>query len=416
MENKRKTIDRARQYSGILAEVLKQERAEIKACRILKEYENHSMATSTLQEGRESIRTLIDSNRGGSTGMHGFIGERAQVYISNAKSIAEGKETRYRLLDDGSPIDYMRDDVPIQQKACNSGGTLSLDQVLKHSSKYPFFNKQGGVYQIPKDHYRTYMELRNMPREEAGKLLKHDFGLWKRVHSFTDEHPDIRLEPMVVSYDEIQAGKIGMTLDMIEKDLMKEHQDHIRQVVDYSKASFFEGMKVTAFSAAFEGTMDGLFCSVEKVREGKTVFDFTEQDWKDIGWTTAKGSGKGALRGAATYILVNAVNISGPIASAGITTSFKVAEDIKDYCDNGCSTEQIRARVGEHLIEGAVSAGSTLAAMALCARVIPISAPYGKAVQICAGLAGNYIGCKGASVLKEFIKERKEDGHLNNIC
>ena len=47
-------------------------------------------AMQELQTLADSIDELIKKNRGGSTGIHGFIGERAQVYLSNAWSLIKG--------------------------------------------------------------------------------------------------------------------------------------------------------------------------------------------------------------------------------------------------------------------------------------------------------------------------------------
>ena len=393
----------ARQWPGILAEVLKQERAEIKANRILTIRQDYLVAADTLKEGRESIRSVIASNRGGNTGVHGFIGERAQVFISNALSIAEGGEAHYRLLDDNGPVDYLRDNTPIQQKACNPGNTLGLRAVGVHADMYPNFAPNGGVHQIPKDNYMNYLRYLHMDKGSAGKLRKPDLRSWRNARAFAEEYPEVTLEPMIVTYDEIQVGNIENTLDTYEEQLAQKRDKRFDEAVKASKASFGEGVKVTAFSAAFEGGMDGILCAVNKTRQGTCISEFSKSDWQEVGVTTAKGSGRGAVRGAATYLLVNGAGVPGPAAAAGITTSFKIAEDIKDYRDEKCSSEELKDRVKEHVIEEVVSAGSTLAAMTLCSRLIPVCTPQGKVIQICAGLVGNYIGSKGLSAVKNYI-------------
>ena len=408
MSRKEKCSSTLHQWSGILTEVLRQERIETKASKILMAYENHAEAVDTLQEGRKSIQNLIASNRGGATGMHGFIGERAQVYISNALSLAEGKGAHYLLLDDNGAVDYLRDGIRIQQKACNSGNMLGMDHIVRHDKMYPRFTPEGGIYQIPKDQYHNYLRYLNMESSIASKLRRSEFRTWKNIQAFTVAHPDITIEPMVVTYDEIQVGNIEGTLDNYKKQIDDKRDERIREAVNASRASLGEGVKVTAFSALLEGGVVGVLCFVGKTKQGTPLEKFSTEDWTDVGKTTAKSAGRGAVRGAATYILVNGIGIPGPFVSAGITTSFKITEDVMDYCSDKSSIEEVRDRVRCHAIEGAVSGGSTWAAMALCAKLIPIGGPCGKLIQMGAGLVGSYIGLKGISTIRS-CAERSED-------
>ena len=59
---------------------------------------------------------LLLQNRGGTTGMHGFIGERVQVSFSNARAVMQGQEKAYTLIDDNGMTDYLRGNTLIQQK------------------------------------------------------------------------------------------------------------------------------------------------------------------------------------------------------------------------------------------------------------------------------------------------------------
>jgi hypothetical protein len=48
------------------------------------------IAKSSIKEASSQINKLIDSNRGGATGLHGFIAEFAETGIENAKDALEG--------------------------------------------------------------------------------------------------------------------------------------------------------------------------------------------------------------------------------------------------------------------------------------------------------------------------------------
>ena len=403
MDNKVRTPEGVRQCTGMLAEVLRQERTDNLRGNILAARQDHAEAASILSEGRNAICSVIMSNRGGVTGVHGFIGERAQVYIANALSTVEGNGTHYRLLDDNGPVDYLRDNIPIQQKAYNPGNKLGLPPVGVHSKMYPDFVQNGGIYHVPRDGHAKYLRYLGIDKEAAGKLRKTELRMWRNVHKFAEEHPEVKLEPMLVSYDEIQAGAIEDTLDSFEKRLDEKRDARINKAVKDSKATVREGFRVTAFSSILEGGADGLVCIANKKRNGKPVSEFSRADWHDVGLTTAKGTGKGAARGAATYLLVNGAKVPWPIASAGLTTSFRIAEDVWEYRTDQSNREELRGRIGKHIVEGAVSGGSTLAAMSLCALIVSPFTPQGKVIRICTGLAGSYIGTKALSAVKDYL-------------
>ena len=48
----------------------------------------------------ESVEQLLNTNRGGDKGIHGFIGERAHVYITNAWGLMYGEVKVCELIDD----------------------------------------------------------------------------------------------------------------------------------------------------------------------------------------------------------------------------------------------------------------------------------------------------------------------------
>lgn len=51
-------------------------------------------ALHELAQAKIDVFGLIESNRGGTKGMHGFIAERAQVGIENARNLVTGQQAR----------------------------------------------------------------------------------------------------------------------------------------------------------------------------------------------------------------------------------------------------------------------------------------------------------------------------------
>ena len=156
--------------------------------------------------------------------------------FANERAIMQGSSPEYVLLDDNGMTDYLRGHTLIQQKSCISDKSLGLTHVLTHSEKYPIFLERDGVYQIPKDFYETYKRFLEMPESIALKLQKEDLRMWRRVHEFHKAMPDVKIEPMVVSYPEIQADAVGTTIQH-EADIVERKYQMQRQSAEKSKKS-----------------------------------------------------------------------------------------------------------------------------------------------------------------------------------
>ena len=317
---------------------------------------------------RDDIKKLIESSRGGATGMHGFIGERVQVSFSNARAAMQGQEKAYMLIDDNGMTDYLRGKTLIQQKACISDKALGLTHVVAHSEKYPIFIQQNGIYQIPRDFYEKYQRFVNMAEETALKLRKEDLRMWKRVQEFKAAVPEAKVEPMVVTYDEIQAGAVNGTIDREMASVEKEYRKQRNAAENACKPTLQEGLKVTACSAALEGLVDGGVSILEHKQERGKIRNFEKEDWKEIGIDTAKGVGKGAVRGAAVYAATNVAHVPAGIASATVTGAFGVIENSSRYIKGECTGKECAIGIADACASAAVSAIST----ELGRRFIPI--------------------------------------------
>ena len=351
--------------------------------------------SSSFQELRKmesSITQVIESNRGGAKGVHGFIGERAQVGISNARSLMDGQAPRYRLIDDNGMTDYLRGTLPIQQKACISDKALGLTHVKTHCCNYPeYISKQNGIYQIPRDFYATYKRLKDMPASEAGKLLKADLRLWKRVQAFQEECPDCVIEPMVVDYADIQANTIGQTISRERLTLERVYQKRRAAAIKMGKASLREGAKIVACSAAIEGFLDGGISVVEHLQDGKSISELDPDDWREIGLDTLNGTGKGAVRGGAVYALTNLAGIPAPVSGAAVSIAFSTA-DATAKLANG---EINGTECAEEIAEGCLNATVCAVFAKLGEKVIK--------VPILGSLVGGAVGMMACGLIKLYV-------------
>ena len=316
---------------------------------------NQSGANEEIKALKEEIQKLLLSNRGGEKGIHGFIGETSQVHISNIKAFINGDEPLYILLDDNSMTDYLRGMQIIQQKACQAGGHLGLDAIKHHAGKYPEFIEQGGIYQIPQDMYAKYIRLRNLPEEIALKLQREDLRLWKYIKTFTAENPNIRIEPMEVTYSDIQAGNIGNTVRKVENDTDRAFEERRKEAHEAHAPNLKEFLKVCGISAAIEGGVSAATEFMLKIKSGKKLSEFTRADLKDIFGKLLVGSGKGAVRGGLVYLVTNILKFSAAVTSGIVTALFSICHEGYMFFKKKITRKQLLKNSVLSIIESAVS-------------------------------------------------------------
>lgn len=349
-----------------------------------------------LRELKESIAQLIKSNRGGVKGMHGFIGERVQVAFANSESLLAGESPIYVLIDDNGMTDYLLGDTLVQQKACISDKAFGLTHVLSHAKKYPDFIEQGGIYQIPKDFFEKYQRFVNMPKETAFKLRKEELRAWEAVQKFHTSAPYIEVRPMSVTYAEIQVGSVSNTIDNECVKLNRKYEKQKQQAEVSCKATLKEGLKAAGVSAALEGVVDAGLSFTDHALK-KPVRNFDKSDWKEISIDGAKGVIKGGIRGAAVYTATNVANLSAPIATAGVTAAFGIANDIHGLSTGTLKKSEFVGSTLEHCTDALVST--------TCARIGEKLIPN----PIVGSLLGNAAGMLLFGIAKKYIKSSFKD-------
>ncbi|MFC4127214.1 hypothetical protein [Nocardia rhizosphaerae] len=276
---------------------------------------------------------VVAANRGGQRGMHGFIAEIAEVGIGNARRLIAGHEADYRWVNDNGPVDLMRGSVEIQQKFVAAGGRFSLSAIAEHSQKYPEYVPNGGMYQIPSDHFEMIQRMRALSHGEASKLLSRggdgpSLRDWQRVQTFfQDGSVGIEsLEPSTLRYDEVQRDVYASTM-AAEKDSLRATDRSLRDDAhQLSRPTLREGGTVAFTAAATAGGTAFVLAVFAKRREGKRLNEFSGQDWQDIAADTGVGIGKGGVRGLSIYALTNFTATSAAVASSIVATSFSIAE------------------------------------------------------------------------------------------
>ena len=361
---------------------------------------------------KQSIKEVIDSNRGAKTGMHGFIGERVQVHFSNSRALLNGESPLYRLLDDGSAVDYIRGTTPIQQKACLSDKTLGLTHIANHAKVYPDFVESGGIYQIPKDLYERYIALLNTPKNIALKMQKSDLRLWRKIQDFTQDNPKITIEPMVCNYHDIQVDTVEKTIKTFSEENKEIYKNDQATVVQHHAPNLKEGALASIKSGCLEGCFEGIECFSDKLINDKPFSDFTSEDYIDIGLSTGKGVIVGTIRNASTYYLTNYLNISFPIASASVSSTINIANEVEhlakgEITPNECLNNSIE--IGTKAI---LSTTYTVLTTKCLEKVLPSKIKW--TAPIIGSIAGGFVGSKLYDSIKELLTSTDNENEVIN--
>ena len=370
-----------------------------------KEELNLNEAMSTISETLKTISRDIVNNgkgRGGQYGMHGFIAEVAECGIGNAREQIEGKAPIYEWINDNGPEDLRRGATLIQQKFVNGGGHLSLQAIRMHLSAYSDFLDNGGVYQIPEDHYEKIKWLLSISEKEANKMSTStgDFSLkqWREVHEFfkNGDIPLDKVEPSKLKYSEVQKGTYEQTFSKEKDSLRKRNQERKKQAYNKSKPTLSEGAKATAAAAAIEGAMAMCLEIAEKRKSGKKFNAFDEDDWKEIAATTGKGTLKGGIRGASIYTLTNFTATPAAVASAMVTATFGIAEQAYQLKQGNVDEQRFIENSEMLCLDASVSALSSFAGQVL----IP--------VPVLGAVIGNTVGTMMYQIAKDNLSAREQ--------
>lgn len=302
---------------------------------------------------------------------HGEIAEHMQVNFQNARRAIQGlaKEYTFEGVGRTAPEDYLKNGQQIQSKFYNGLKQTLFNNhgLLEHMETYPDFVKNGGSYDIPKDQYEKMLELLDKYKNNPSQLSTTDYNLAKKIDEFL-KNKGLELgkdiNPAVTDYKDVQQGAAKNTVDNEEKNIKKEDEKQRKKAYDDSKPSLKEGAKAAGISAAIEGGVT--FCmSVAKKRKQKKFSEFTEDDWKEIGLDTGKGTLKGGVRGGTIYAMTNFTATPANVASAYVTAAFGVVSQVKALERGEVSEEDFVINCETVCLDATVSAIASLAGQVL---------------------------------------------------
>lgn len=383
--------------------------------------QNWDQAVNTLKDTLSIInKEIIERNRGGLKGMHGFIAEVAECGVTNAREQVQGGMPVYKWINDNGPADLLRNGVQIQQKFVAAGNHLSLQAITQHIKTYPNFLNQGGKYQIPRDHYEQIMRLLSISEEQANKMPTNTgaFSLkqWKEVHDFF-ENGTIQLqdiEPSKLKYEQVQMNRIHDTIQG-EKQSLKEVDQKIRDdAYNASKPTLEQGMEAAAISAAIEGGTAFVSAVAKRRKAGKRIGEFDSKDWEEVFKESGIGIVKGGVRGISIYALTNftvtPANFTvtpAAVASALCTAAFGIAEQAHLLRTGKITEEQFIMNSEILCLDTSVSALSSLIGQIL----IPI--------PVLGVVIGNTVGTLLYQVAKDNLTKKEQkliEDYFRYLC
>jgi hypothetical protein len=409
MENKENIINSTQEQAvGSWINYLNDLRIQELTNNIAKQNNNLNNAIKTLKSTTETInKEIINTNRGGSCGMHGFIAEIAECGVSNAKDQIVGKGNSCIWVNDNGPTDLIVNNIDVQQKFCNAN--FSLNAVQEHLKKYPDYIKNGGKYMIPKNHYETIKRLMELSEKEANKTLsntgENTINEWKRVHNVMNNN-NIKLkdlEPSKFEYSDVQRGKIHKSLKREENDIRQEDVKMRENYIEQSKPTFKQASNVALISATLESGTSFISSILSIKSTGKRLSQFSEDDWKYIIKETGKSALKGEIRGYTVYGLTNYCKTPAAVANAFCTATFGIAEQVYLLKQNKIDEEQFWENSESLCLDVTVSALSSTIGQA----IIPI--------PVLGAIIGNTVGTIILENVKNVLSKKEYERLLKYV-
>lgn len=289
-----------------------------------------AQALSNIELASREINNLINTNRGGNTGIHGYIAEFAETGIRNARNEFEGLCKSVQILNNNGPADILLQGEEIQMKFFSN-----LSAEIKQASNY-----QQMKMMFPKDHMEIYQKIMNGERIIEFNGEKLSSKKITNIKTLIEEECKRRgcpfekwAEPSVNSYGDVQKAAIDRTLSNETNNISKQagvQEDNIKNdamedrisAQQASQASFGEATKMAGVGATVQGGLNLGIYIYKKHKSGKEIWEFSTEDWKESGIELVKGVTKGGISGYSIYGLTNVCHLSAPSAGAITTGTF----------------------------------------------------------------------------------------------
>ena len=333
-------------------------------------------ALKNLDLAEVDINKVIESNRGGDTGGHGFIAEFAEAGVENAKRSLDGLRNIAKVLNDNGKADLRIGRQDVQLKFYNN-----LENELKQAVDY-----RNMKMMFPKDHYEIFAKIADGETDITFRGNRLRLSTVERIKKLLDEESEVRGEPVTkwmkssnLNYDEVQKGTIYDTLNREResiKESINESEKEVNSIADekekiaYNKAepTFGEATKVAVGAAAVQGGIKLGTYVYDKHKNGKEIWEFGLDEWKEAGIETGKGALKGGVSGYAMYGLTNVCNLSAPSASALVSGTFGLINATAQYRDGTLDDDEFL----ESVISTSMDATGAVVGAVIGQALIPI--------------------------------------------
>ncbi|MEQ9345649.1 MAG: hypothetical protein RIG26_04305 [Thalassospira sp.] len=384
------------QAAGVVVETINTIRIQDEIVQLAKQDAAFKLAIEQMDKVREFL-SRPQNILGSSATKHGEIAEQIEVGIRNARQALAQQEmtATFEGVHRTGPTDFLLDGLSVQSKFIN-GTTNSLRQVIAHLEKYPNHPATGGYYILPKDTYEAVQKIINGEHVEGLKKTT-ELGIRAYVtmiEKLTGKPFQDAVKPSVVNYPDVQVMNAEKTLDNETDDLAQTNKNKKEEIAQEHQPSLREAGKAALIGAAVAGTMTLATSLYNKHRDGKNMFrgDFTEDDWKDIGLETLKGTAGGALAGGSIYLMTNYAGMAAPFASAVVSALKGLTSLSESYADKTITREEFLDLGMVVCTESACVGVSTLIGQA----AIPIP------------ILGAVIGSLAGKMITEFVNRQDE--------
>lgn len=282
---------------------------------------------------------------------HGEVAEHLEVNVRNAWAVLNGQSevATFNGVGRTAPEDFIIEGIKYQSKFIN-GTNNTLKHVLNHYEKY-----EDGLmnYSIPKDQYKVVEAIRagEIPSQLSEKSARAILKKVEEIESQTGRSFQDLVQPSVSNYDEVQLGVVGKTVSNYQNEIVEENQEIQDGILKEAKTktkileakkgpSIGEGAKIAGSAAAIAASLNTITVMYSKVKEGKKIQDFNEDDWKEIGLSSAKAGAKGGVTAGSIYTLTNLTSLSAPFAGAVVSAAMGLATLSVDLKEDRISMDE----------------------------------------------------------------------------
>ena len=329
---------------------------------------------------------------------HGEIAEQAHVGVRRAMDALHGcaPTATFDGIGRFDPVDYRDAGVDIQSKYYN-GLRNTLDGVSSHATRYPGFTSSESLYHIPHDQHHQLEQLRQTGQIDglSDKSVSAISSKIDALQQETGRSPDELIQPGEGTYVEVQQGRVHDTIRDRENSLARRNEE-LKDAARTEHGPSLAGLgKAAALSAAAGGGVGLAQAIWVKYREGKNPFrgQFSAQDWQDVGVTTAKGAGGGAVAGGVLYLVTNSTSLAAPFAGSLVSGLMGVGELLRQHHSGNIDSDQFVEM--SHIV-------------AADAAVVGLAAVAGQTlipVPLLGALVGSLAGKFVASAIKDGLGE-----------